>query len=372
MNLREFKKRMAQVTSREGQVALLDSFAEELADKEQYAEAARYYREALALESGTNAKAYFSGQIGICYYNLGNDREALRNLLRSVRTFDPEQPEFMPDMFGFVHFYIGSIYEYQGKVAKSLEARLICEQYGASQEKDTRWMLFAGMSRNYEALEQHEEAIRYSQKAIQVLSDNDPGLAYLYESMANNHMNLRQYQEAIQHFSKVLDLDPGFERREEIYLKIATCYHRLTNHQLALESYRKILELKQIRGQRTGLTWLFVKIAHSYFRLEKYESSLLMTLEGLRRNPRKKAEKAELRSYLTNNYYEMGHYQEAIHEGERTLKLARRFPNDNLFYFRLALSHHKVGDLKSFSRYRTICRKYFPEDSWNTFLEKLG
>ena len=75
-------------------------------------------------------------------------------------------------------------------------------------------MLYAGISRNYEALGKHEEAIRYSQKAIQVLSDNDPGLSYLYETMANNYMGLKQYLEAIKHFSRVLELDPKFERRE--------------------------------------------------------------------------------------------------------------------------------------------------------------
>jgi tetratricopeptide (TPR) repeat protein len=43
----------------------------------------------------------------------------------------------------------------------------------------------------------HDEAIQYSQKAIQVLSDNDPGLAYLYESLGNSYMGLKQYHEAI-------------------------------------------------------------------------------------------------------------------------------------------------------------------------------
>jgi len=291
--------------------------------------------------------------------------------LKSSRLFDPDKPEFMPDMCGFVHFHLGSLYEYHGKISKALEARRVCEKYAEAQEKDTQWMLYAGISRNFEVLGQHDEAIRYSQKAIQVLSDNDPGLTYLYESMANNYMGLKQYHEAIKHFSKVLELDPEFERRDDLHLKVATCYQQLTNDQMALASYEKILEIKQLTGKRENLIWLYLKIAHCQFRLERYEKSLLVTLEALRRDPRNKLEKAEVRSFLTSNYYELGRYKEAITEGERTLKICRRFPNDNLFFFRMALSYFKLGDKKNFIRNRNLCRKRFAEDRWIAYLDKL-
>ena len=84
-----------------------------------------------------------------------------------------------------------------------------------------------------------------------------------------------------------------------------------------------------------------------------------------------KDEKVEIRSYLTNNYYELGRYREAALEGENTIKLARRFHNDNIFYVRMALSYYKLGDKKSFTRYKTLCRKMFRGDSWNKYLEKL-
>jgi len=371
MDSKELKARLAGARSNEEKVSLLDAFAEDLFEKGKYAEAARRFSEALRYSKESNTRAYVIGQIGICNYNLGNDKEALSCLLKSSRLFDPAGTEFMPDMCGFVHFHLGSLYEYQGKHAKSLEARRICERYADSQEKDTRWMLFAGISRNCESLGRHDEAIQYSQKAIQVLSDNDPSLSYLYESMGNNHMSLKQYQEAINYFSKVIDLDPNFERRDEIQLKVADCYHQLTNHRMALETYGRILELKQLTGKRENLTWLYTKLAHCYFSLDQFEKSLLMTLEALRRQPKDKIERSELRSYLTNNYYEMGRFREAIIDGEKTLKVARRFPDDSLFYFRLALSYFKVGDMNSFSKYRTLCRKLFPEDSWNKYLEKL-
>ena len=371
MDQREFNSRLARSGSNQEKIVLLDSYAESLFEKENYSGASEHYARALKLEKQPNVQAYFAGRIGICQFNLGNDREALRQLLKSAQLFEPDKPEFMPDMYGFVYFHLGSLLEYHGKTAKSLEARRVCEQYIESQEKDTRWMLYAGISRNYEALGKHDQAIQYSQKAIEVLSDNDPGLAYLYESMANNHLSLKQYPEALKYFSKVLELEPEFERRDEIYLKVADCHYNLTNDQMALDTYQKILELKQITGKRENLTWLHAKIARCHFRLEQYEKSLLLILEALRRPQRNKVEKAELRGYLTNNYYELGRYRDAALEGEKTLKLANRFPNDHLFYFRMALSYFKLGDKKKFVKYRSVCQKMFPDDNWNKFLEKL-
>jgi tetratricopeptide (TPR) repeat protein len=372
MKLKELEAKLADSrTDNEETISLLDSYAEELFGSGKYLKASQYYLKALGLARKQNVRAYLAGQIGICSYNCARDKEAFGYLLRSARLFDPGKPEFMADMFGFVHFHLGSLFEYYAKPAKSLEARRVCEHYIDSQEKDTKWMLYAGISRNYEALGKHDEAIRYSQKAIQVLSDDDPGLAYLYESMGNSYMSLKQYNEAIKHFSKVIELDQNFERLDEIHVKLADCYHRLTNHRLAVETYQRILELKQLTGRRENLTWLYVKIADCQFHLEQHEKSLMMTLEALRRQPKKLLERAEARGYLTSNYYELGRYREAVAEGEKTLKLARRFPGDNLFYFRMALAYFKLGDVRSFAKYRTLCRKMFRDDGWNKYLEKL-
>jgi tetratricopeptide (TPR) repeat protein len=371
VNKQQFNAKLKSAASNDEKISLLDAYAGELFEKEKYLEAVKTYSDAVKLAKLPNVKAYFAGRIGICHFNAGNDKEAFHYLLKSAQAFEPEKPEFMRDMFGFVYFHLGSLYEYHGKIPKSLEARKACEQYVDSQEKDTQWMLFAGLSRNYEALGKHDEAIRYSQRAIQVLSDNDPGLSYLYESMANNYMGLQQYQEAIKHFSRVLELDPRFERKDEIQLRMADCYRHLANYAMALESYEKILELNQITGKKNDLIWLYLKIAECQFRLESFEKSLLIALETLRRNPRNKLEKAEARSYLTSNYYELGRYKEAVEEGEETLLLARKFPNDDLFYVRMALGYHKLGDKKSFVKYHMLFRRMYPEDGRNKFLDKL-
>jgi tetratricopeptide (TPR) repeat protein len=371
VNQQQFKAKLKTAATSEERMSLHDAYAEELFARENYSEAVKVLAQASKIARLPNIKAYFSGRIGICHFNSGNDKQAFLYLLKSAQLFEPDKPEFMRDMYGFVFFHLGSLYEYHGKAAKSLEARKVCEEYLDSQEKDTRWMLCAGISRNYESLGKHEEAIRYSQKAIQVLSDNDPGISYLYETMANNYMGLKQYLEAVKHFAKVLELDPKFERRDEMQLKMADCYRQLSNYKMALETYEKMLELKRITGKKKDLVWIYLKMAECHFRLEAFEKSLIVALETLRRNPGDRLEKAEARSYLTDNYYELGRYKEAVEEGEKALLLATRFPNDDLFYVRMALSYHRLGDKKSFKKYRTLFRKLFRDDNWNKYLEKL-
>src|SRR5262245_52548964 len=119
MDQRAFDKQLAAATSPEAKISLLDARAEELFERERYNEALKFYEQALALETGSNPRAYFTGQIGICQYNLGDDRKALKSLSRSAGLFQPDEPEFMPDMCGYVHFHLGSILEYQGKVVQS-------------------------------------------------------------------------------------------------------------------------------------------------------------------------------------------------------------------------------------------------------------
>ena len=60
-----------------------------------------------------------------------------------------------------------------------------------------------------------------------------------------------------------------------------------------------------------------------------------------------------------------------MEEGEKTLKIARRFLNDDLFYVRMALSYYNLGDKKNFRKYRALYRRMFKDDNWNKYMDKL-
>jgi tetratricopeptide (TPR) repeat protein len=372
VNKQQFNARLKRAASDDERMSINDAYAKELFDNEKYTEALNIYEQALKLTKQQNVKAYLAGKIGICHYHNDEDKTAFQSLKKSLQLFQPDQPEFMRDMYGLVLFYLGALYDYHGKTVQSLEARKECEKYVDCQEKDTQWMLYSGISRNYEALGKHSDAISYSQKAIQVLSDNDPGLSYLYESMANNYMEMQQYQEAILHFSRVLELDPDFERNDEIQMKLANCYRQISNYAMALETYEKILKLKQLTAKSRDIVWIYLKLAECHFRMGSYEKSLLAAFETLHLRPRNPQEKAEALSFKADNYYELGRYHDAVRDGEKAIGIAQRFPNDDLFYVRMALAFHQLGDKKSFKKYRALVQKLFNDDNWNKHLEKLS
>jgi hypothetical protein len=74
-----------------------------------------------------------------------------------------------------------------------------------------------------------------TQKAIQVLSDNDPGLSYLYESMANNYIPSNRKPLSI---LEVLELIPS-SSADEIQLRMAVAI-AILQLQDGAETYEKI------------------------------------------------------------------------------------------------------------------------------------
>ena len=68
MDLKEFNTRLANCDSKEEKITLLDEYAGELFEKGEFDQAGKCYAEALSLEKQPNVRAYFAGQVGICYY----------------------------------------------------------------------------------------------------------------------------------------------------------------------------------------------------------------------------------------------------------------------------------------------------------------
>lgn len=352
-------------------IALLDDHASKLCEKEKYDEAIRLYQKALEYKDEPNIQAYLSGQIGICYYLLDDNRHAEKYLLKASKWFNSKKPNFIKEMYALVNLYLSSLYEYQGKPQRSLYSRKECLKYINQLQKETQSVIYSGLGRNYEDLGKPKEAIKYCQKAIEVLNEDNPGLTYLYESIALNHYELGQYDEAIRYFNKTLELDPNFEHRNHIYFYIAECHHRLMNYKTALGIYLKLLELKIIANERNHLIRLLIAIMHCYYRLKEYGKSLATCQQALKERIDDKQELAEIRSYLTNNYYELQRYEEAVAEGKKTLEISKQFNNLQLMLRSMALSCYKLGDYKGFKKYKDWHERAFPEDNWNKYLNNL-
>src|SRR5512144_2888151 len=94
MGTQDFNTRMRNAARVEDKIAALDSRAESCFEKGRYADAVKFYGQAFELARQPNVRAYFAGQVGICHFNAGNDKDALHFLLKSARLFQPDAPEF--------------------------------------------------------------------------------------------------------------------------------------------------------------------------------------------------------------------------------------------------------------------------------------
>ncbi|MEE8585736.1 MAG: tetratricopeptide repeat protein [Acidobacteriota bacterium] len=372
MDVQELERLLGTGLSEEDRLDVLDQLAGHFYDLKDYKKAIQHYEKGEQLASPGNARAYFSGQKGICYYLLQKDERAIQSLLDAKNMFSPAEDEFSADVYGMVHFFLGSYYEYTGEDEPSMQARLEALKFIDELDQEAQWMLLSGLSRNHERRNEHRKALQYNMQAISLIGHNDPEMAYLYESMGNNHVGLGEYEEALSCYSKILSSSPQFERLEEIYSKIGLCYQRLLDYRTALNAYLKLLEVKKLqRTEGESLAWLHIEIAHCHYHLKEYAQALQAARQGLDEPVPGGDDLADLRSYLTSCNHALGNHQEAVRQGEQTLKISESFAKLAEMLPNLALSCYELNQMEKFRFYRDRCNRDFPDSSWTKHLNKL-
>ena len=369
---KKLNESLKQCTDDVQRVSVYYEWASRLYDEDRHQAAIPLYKAALDLETSPNGRGYFLAQIGICCYFLENDREASRFLSRAKKSFRPKLVDFNGEICGLTQYYLGAIYAFQGKPRRALAEQLEALPYVLSLHKENLWLLYVALSRSYDQLGKDAEAIQYDQKAIEVISDQDPNLTYLYESMALHYFELGQYDEALKAYQKILELDPEFENREEIYSRIGNCYQNLTNYRSALDAYKTILEVKQLTGSKEGLTRLHIQQASCHFRLGDFNTALETARQSLKLRPRNPVERAQLYGLVAISLYELGSEEAAIQAGDKALSLSNHFQDLDQLLFRMAMAYHKLGDNRKFRQLKTRCKRAFPGHAWNKLLDKLA
>ena len=371
MDVKQLEQKLATIQNVQDKLEVLDEIAAHYYDEDDYPKSVGYYRQAEELAPAGNPRAYYQGLKGICYFLMDQDTEAYQALTGAKEMLDPNGKDFDPEIFGLVHYFLGSLYEYGEKNEASLESRLQAFEYMSHLDREAQWMLLAGMSRNYEFQGDFSQAVKFNTQAISLISQDDPDIVYIFENLGYSHYELGEYDKALEYFSRVLAMDQGFERQDEIYFNIGLCNQRLLNFRMALGSYLKLLELKELQSSPEPLAWLYIEIAHCYYSLKEHDESIEIVEKGLRESIEDKTEKAEIHSYLANNYHGMGRFEEAVKAGEQTLKISDEFHDMEIMLPNLALSYHQVGNTEKFEHYRDWCNRDFPDLGWTKQLNKL-
>ena len=371
MDVKQLKEKLIAAQGAKEKLEILDEIAACYYDQEEYQEAVAYYGKAEKLAPEGNPRAYFQGMEGICYFFLKKDQEAHKALLGAKNMLHSDEEDFDPEISGLIHYFLGSLYEYNDENDRSLECRLEAFKHLSHLHREPQWMLLAGMSRNYEQKGDLRNSVKYNTQAISLISNNDPEIAYIFDKLGSNLYELGEYKEAQEYFGRVLEVDPGYERKDDVYFSIGLCHQRLLDYRMALNSYLKLLELKELEPDTEPLSWLYIETAYCYYHLKEHEKSIELVEKALQETIEDKEEQAEIQSYLTNNYQALGRHQEAVEAGEKTLKLSHQFHNIEIMLPNLTLSYYHLGQEDKFHFYRDWCNRDFPDLSWTQQLNKL-
>ena len=371
MSVDELEQRLKQIQDPAKRLPVLDEIAAHYYDSDAYETAIPYYQQAEDLSPPGNLRAYHLGQRGICHFMLHQDKEAQEALSESKKAFVPGEEDLDPEIYGLVNYFLGSLSEYNEQNEASLNHRLEALKYLENLHREAQWLLLAGISRNYEQKGEFRQAVKFNTEAISLISDNDPEVTYIFESLGYNHYELGEYNEALEYFSRILKTAPNFQRKNDIYFNIGLCYQRLLNFRMALDSYLRILELKELNPSKESRSWLYIEIAHCYYFLKEHVKSLDFAKKALDLPIENKEEQAEVQSCLTNNYYVMGRFQEAVKAGEKTLGISAAFHNLEIMLPNLALSYYQLGESEKFRFYRDRCNRNYPDLSWTKQLNEL-
>ena len=371
MDVKQLEQKLTTTQKVQEKLEVLDEIAAYYYEQDNYQKAVTYYQQAEKLASAGNPRAYYQGLEGICHFLLSQDQEAYQALLEAKKMLRPDEKDFDPEIYGLVHYFLGSLYEYAEENDASLGSRLEAFKYMSHLHAEAQWMLLAGMSRNYEQQGDFRQAVKCNTQVISLISKDDPEIAYIFESLGYSHYELGEYHQALEYFSQVLEADQGFERKEEVYFSIGLCNQRLLNFRMALDSYLKLLEIKELESSQNSLGWLYIEIAHCYYSLKEHEKSVELVEKALQESIEDPRERAEIHSYLANNYYALGRFGEAVKAGEKTLKISDQFHNMEIMLPNLALSYRQLGQTDKFKYYRDWCNRAFPDLGWTKQLNKL-
>ncbi|MBI4444554.1 MAG: tetratricopeptide repeat protein [Acidobacteria bacterium] len=371
MEIQKLERKLKNARDQETRLDLLDQIAAYCYEKEDFQRAAKYYQQAEALSPAGNARAYYKGQAGICRYLLHQDVQAMELLSAASGMFQPQATDFSPQCFGAVHFFLGSVLEFRGKPDEALSAWQESFKFFDHLSPEIQWMLMAGLGRRFEEKGENQKAIEYFERALCLIRPDDPELCSVYESLGIAHYNLEHYKRALEYFSRTLKLQSDLEELEELHVCMGLCYHRLRDFRQALECFLKSLETGEKNRTRESTCWLYIEIAHCFYQLKEHDKSLEFVQRALKQPIERKEELAEIRSYLTNNFHALGKFEEAVREGEKTLKISRDFHNIGIMLSSLALSYYQLNRKDKFTFYRDWCNRAFPDFSLTKQLNQL-
>lgn len=262
------------------------------------------------------------------YFEMMNYKKAAR-FFAEVRQLEPQRTEMM-------EIYSTVLWHLHAEVQLSTLAQDLVSQ---DRNSAAAWCATGNL---FSAQTEHETAIKFFQRAIQV----DPNFPYAYTLLGHEYVLTEELDKAITAFRNAIRLDP---RHYNAWFGLGTIFSKQEQYCLAELHFKRAL---QINPQNSAIMCHIGVVQHA---LKKTEQALNTLNNALANDP----DNTLCKFHRASINFSIGRHAEALREFE---ELKNIVPKESLVYYSIGKVHKKLGNTH-------LALMYF---SWATDLDPKG
>ncbi|XP_012055231.1 PREDICTED: cell division cycle protein 27 homolog [Atta cephalotes] len=257
------------------------------------------------------------------------DYKKAASYFAEVRQLEPQRTELM-------EIYSTVLWHLHAEVQLSTLAQDLVSQ---DRNSAAAWCATGNL---FSAQTEHETAIKFFQRAIQV----DPNFPYAYTLLGHEYVLTEELDKAITAFRNAIRLDP---RHYNAWFGLGTIFSKQEQYSLAELHFKRAL---QINPQNSALMCHIGVVQHA---LKKTDQALKTLNTALMNDP----DNTLCKFHRASINFSIGRHMEALREFE---ELKNIIPKESLVYYSIGKVHKKLGNTH-------LALMYF---SWATDLDPKG
>ncbi|KAF8766503.1 cell division cycle protein 27 homolog isoform X2 [Argiope bruennichi] len=273
-----------------------------------------YCRKALDILIDLPQHHYETGWVlttmGKAHFELAEYNEAIA-LFEQARQLEPHRLQGM-------EYYSTALWHLQKEVALSTLAQELTEFDITSPQT------WCAAGNCFSLQKEHETAIKYLQRAVQV----DEDFAYAYTLLGHEYVMTEEMDKAMTCFRNAIRIDP---RHYNAWYGVGMIYYKQEKFQLAEVHYEKALK---INPQSSVLKCHIGVVLHALKKMDKSLQTLNEAIAMDPKNPLCKFHRASV-------YFSLDKHEEALSDLE---ELKQIVPKESLVYFLIGKVHKKLGN----------------------------
>ncbi|XP_050529418.1 cell division cycle protein 27 homolog isoform X2 [Daktulosphaira vitifoliae] len=238
--------------------------------------------------------------------------------LQSIKYFSVVR-ELEPYRDTLMELYSTALWHQQKEVALSSLAQ---DMTTLDRNSSSTWCVVGNC---FSLQKEHQTAIKYFQRAIQV----NPDFPYAYALLGNEYLVTEELEKAITCFQKAVKLDP---RHYKSWYGIGAIYQKQERFELAEMHYKRALRI----NHSSALIMCHIAVVqNSMDKPDQALHTLHIALSLEPKHPMCKYQRAQI-------YSKLGKLQEALYELEELKEIV---PQESLVYFLTGKVHKKLGNI---------------------------